>query len=197
MNPLISLENIRSFGVPLQNYPLAWMFDAGDGRELPPEFLDQIIPLQPDAAVFLWNYECMQKTLAVHPTHFKTCETFRFAGKSDAEVKKWLYQREIPFHNEVFWTYQPQQAIILTWKIVIKFWEPLFFGRDERIWDRTLNWSLESNHNEVFYFGKDRIYNNLTQYEEEQEKLRIVEQAIREGRNRATKTVYGKNPYTK
>lgn len=197
MSASITLENIRSFRAPLEGYPMAWVFEADNGKALSPEFSDQIIPLQPEAAQFLWNFECSQKALSVRKAHFKHCETFLAMHKNRSQIKKWLYERGIPFEQEVFWCHQPQQAFVLTWKMVIKFSETLFFGHDERIWDKTLNWSLEFNHNDVFYFGKDRIYTNQTQHDEEQKNLRIVEEAIQNGLNRAPKTEYGKKPYMK
>jgi len=44
--------------------------------------------------------------------------------------------------------------------MVIKFSENLFFANDELIWDKTLNWTLIFDHNDVFYCGKNREFNS-------------------------------------
>ena len=43
--------------------------------------------------------------------------------------------------------------------LIIKYSDDLFFGSDAIIWDRSLNWCLNYDHNDMFYFGKDRIDN--------------------------------------
>ena len=50
--------------------------------------------------------------------------------------------------------------------MIIKFWDGIFFGSDEIIWDTTLNWVLNSHHEGVLYFSKDRIYDANTESKE-------------------------------
>jgi hypothetical protein len=91
--------------------------------------------------------------------HFKHTFEFYSGNSSNEAVKKWLYQLGIPFEQKVFWIDQPLWGFILTWKMIIKFSDDLFFGSDAVVWDRTLNWCLNYDHNCIFHFGKDRLYN--------------------------------------
>lgn len=87
-------------------------------------------------------------------------EHARFTRKCDdnQKLKKWLYERGIPFSRKVYWPTQPDVAFVLSWKMVIKFSATLFHGNDEVIWDKSLNWVLVYDHNDEFYFGKNPKY---------------------------------------
>jgi len=147
----------------INQHSLKWKF-ADDNGDLPSqEFLDQIIPLSTEASNYVWNFEMSQKYLGskfLDNGYFKDGEEYDFRGKTDKEVKKWLYKRGIPFDGKVFWITHPSCGFVLTWKMLIKFWEDIFTGSDEIVWDKTLNWTLAYNHNEVFYFSKNRVYNS-------------------------------------
>lgn len=49
---------------------------------------------------------------------------------------------------------------MLTWKMVIKYCEGIFFGEDIMIFDNTFNWGLFYYHEGQLYFGKDKIFDN-------------------------------------
>ncbi|MGL4596590.1 MAG: hypothetical protein ACRCYO_03625 [Bacteroidia bacterium] len=161
----ITLENIESYAVPLSEHPMKWIFEKEEGVAPSIEFQDQIIPLHADAAMFLWRFRMTQR-MGVDEKNFLQTDSYSIVGKSSEEVKKWLYDRGIPFDQKVFWASQPKDAFVLTWKMVIKFWEDLFHGSDELIWDKTLNWVLEYDHNDLFSFGKNRIFNSETHSDE-------------------------------
>lgn len=157
----ITLENLEGFCVPLESHPLKWKFEDEDGF-ISDEYKDQIIPLHPKAAQFLWNFESTQRQLGNIPKmqlHYKKTSEFYIGTSSNQDVKKWLYNLGIPFDQKVFWRDQPEWGFILTWKMIIKFSEDLFFGSDVVLWDRSLNWCLNYHHDDKFYFGRDRIDN--------------------------------------
>jgi len=157
----ITLENIHTFSVPLEEHALKWKFENGNKKRTD-AFEDQIIALTPEASKFLWNFESTQRYLNSFSTiekHFNEHSHLSFGENDGQKVKKWLFEREIPFDQKVFWVTQPEWGFILTWKMVIKFWDELFFGSDELIWDTTLNWALFYDHNDAFYFGRNRNFN--------------------------------------
>ncbi|KUJ52469.1 hypothetical protein [Chryseobacterium sp. JAH] len=91
--------------------------------------------------------------------YFNQYSELSFKENENKKVKKWLYHKDIRFNQKVFWSHQPDTAFILTWKMVIKFSENLFFSSDEIIWDKTLNWVLICDHNDIIYFAQNRIFN--------------------------------------
>ncbi|MDT7833131.1 hypothetical protein RQM59_12110 [Flavobacteriaceae bacterium S356] len=160
----ITLDNVEDFCVPLESHPLNWKFED-EGGYISEEFKDQIIPLDSKAAKFLWDFESTQRHLGNIPKikdYYKSTLEFYSGSSTNQEVKKWLYNLGVAFDQKVFWVDQPQWGFILTWKMIIKFSDDLFFGSDAVIWDRTLNWCLNYDHNDAFYFGKDRIGNTYS-----------------------------------
>ena len=161
MTSKITLENVHTFSVPLSEHPLKWKFED-ENEQVSEEFMDQIIPLTSEAARFLWNFESTQRHLGSISgigKYFNEQEELTIGENDNKKVKKWLYERGIPFDQKVYWITQPEWGFILTWKMVIKFSNEIFFGTDEVIWDKTLNWCLIFDHNDVFYFGKNRNFN--------------------------------------
>jgi hypothetical protein len=164
----ITLENIHTFSIPLEEHPLKWKFEEDD-KKLSAEFEDQIIPLTSEASKFLWNFESTQRylnSISAVGKYFNEQNEFSFGENDSQKVKKWLFERGIPFDQKVFWVTQPEWGFILTWKMIIKFSDELFFGTNELIWDKTLNWALIYDHNDVFYFGKNRNFNTEKHSEE-------------------------------
>lgn len=162
MKNKITLENLSEFSIPLYNHPLKWKFENEEEKELSDEFKDQIIALNTEASKFLWNFESTQRFLNSRDgleKYFNEYSKCSYKEDESKIVKKWIYKRGISFDQKVFWAHQPDTAFILTWKMVIKFYENLFFASDEIIWDETLNWVLISDHNDIIYFLKNRIFN--------------------------------------
>ncbi|WP_338768937.1 hypothetical protein WAF17_08815 [Bernardetia sp. ABR2-2B] len=163
----VTLENIEEFAIPLSTHILKWKFELENEQELYKEFEDQIIPLNPEASKFLYQFQNSQKILDLEVSqYFEKEESIIVKEDSDKEVKKWLYKRGIKFDTKVFWLESETHAFVLTWKMVIKFWESIFFASDEIIWDKTLNWVLGYHHERAFYFSKDRIYDTNTESKE-------------------------------
>jgi hypothetical protein len=158
---MITLDNIEKFTMPLQDHPAKWMFET-DKEGLPSaEHLDQIFPLTKDASQFLSSFQSKIRINSFHPTskkYFRDVEEFSFGGDSEQRVKKWLYQRGIPFKDKVFVSLYSDTGLVMTWKMIIHYSADIFFGQDLTVWDKTLNWGLYFDHNDIFYFGKNRIY---------------------------------------
>lgn len=171
MNRMISqitLENLEGFSVPIETHPLKWMFEDDNGF-LPEEHKDQIIPLNPNAAKFLWDFEGTQRQLgniAKMEQYYKKTKELKSGRLTAQEVKKWLFNLGIPFGQKVFWSHQPEWGFVLTWKIIVKYSDEIFVGNDVVIWDRSLNWCLIHHHDDAFHFGSDRVENATVRGEE-------------------------------
>lgn len=171
------LDDLVSHTVPLIGYPMSHVFLSEEGAPPSPEHLDQIIPLDAKAAKALWDFEAKVKLTSFSPDsckYFQSSEKLVFREDQEQVVKKWLYERDLPFSTKCFLCFQPDIAFILTWKIVIHYSAGLFFGHDVVAWDRSLNWALYYDHNDVLHFAKDRIYDG----ESEQLKMREMIQQI-------------------
>jgi len=94
--------------------------------------------------------------------NFKTVETYdRFYGiqASKQELKKWLFNRGIAFPTWVFVLMAANEPpMLMTWKMMIKNVEHLFFGDDVMVFDKTANWCLVCYHGKRMFFGRDKIY---------------------------------------
>ncbi|SNR14723.1 conserved protein of unknown function [Tenacibaculum jejuense] len=184
MKDKITLENVHTFSIPLSEHPLKWKFEDSNNK-LSAEFQDQIIALTSDASQFLWNFENTQRylnSISGIKKYFNKQDELSFSENDNQKVKKWLYEKEIPFDQKVFWVTQPDCGFILTWKMVIKFSDDIFFSSDELIWDKTLNWCLIFNHNDVFYFGKNRNFNA----DKHSEEINKIQKLINKGGGKAS-----------
>jgi hypothetical protein len=177
---MITLDNIEKFTIQLQEHPMKWIFESDKGQLPSAEHLDQIFPLTKEASRFLWDFQSKIRINSFYPNierYFKDIDEFSFGENMEDQVKKWLYRRGIPFKNKVFLSLQPDSAVVTTWKMIIHYSPDIFFGHDLTVWDRTINWGLYFNHNDVFHFGRNRIYDG----QEEQGKLNELIREINKG----------------
>ena len=97
--------------------------------------------------------------------YFSNIETL-IVGEDEKALKKWLYNRGIPFSR---WVYLDSdnlnQCVMMTWKMVIKYCSDIFFAHDVSISDSTLRWGLFYYHSDEMYFGKDIKYNRAEKEE--------------------------------
>lgn len=172
---MINFDNIKSFST---DFPKAWSFlwSPEDANEISQEHKDQIFFLNIEAENFLSQYIRSSKMITQTPwkpfseKYFKTVEEFEIKENGKEEIKKWLYNRSIPFDKFVYIDADRSgQAITLTWKMVIKYWEGIFFSNDLIIFDETLNWGLFYFHENRLYFGSDKIYDKEFEYEKTRE----------------------------
>ena len=166
------LEDLASHVVPLAGYPMAHVFLGKDGQLPASEHLDQIRPLERQAANFLWKFQHDVRLNMFPPDsgkYFRSAEELVFGEGEELRVKKWLYERGVPFASPCVLCFQPGCAFLLSWKMVIHYAKDLFFGHDTVVWDLSLNWALYYDHNDVFHFAKDRIYDG------EAEQLKTLE----------------------
>lgn len=168
---MLNIENIKYYAT---DYPESWTFlgAAEEAHKLPEEHKDQIHFLNEEASTFLRNYIKSSKMCngplwePFNAQYFKTVEEFQLNEDNDKDLKKWLYHKGIPFDKFVFVdSDRSGQALALTWKMLIKYWEGLFFADDLIVFDESLNWGLFYFHEDRIYFGHDKIYDQNLEYE--------------------------------
>ncbi|MFN7602473.1 MAG: hypothetical protein ACK5R0_13855 [Bacteroidota bacterium] len=170
---MIDTTNIKDY---ITDFPKVWSFlgSPEQASEISSEHKDQIHFLNPIASSmlnnFLWS-SCMLEGLDPHKydgktwnpfrkNYFREMDEFRIVMDCDSAIKKWLFARGIPFDKYVFIdSVRSGQSVMLTWKMVIKYWEGLFFADDLTIFDETLNWGLFYFHESHLYYGQTNIFN--------------------------------------
>lgn len=161
----MEIDKIHEFSIPR---PTGWTVfgNAETFEALPKETRDQVIFLDKEASAFVSDYFSIARLLTdggwdpFSGGNFKSvdkCYEFFQDDESRQKLKKWLYQRGIPFKNWVFILQNSEEVVMCTWKMAIKFSGDIFYGDDVAIFDRTLNWCLFYYHDDVMFFGKDRI----------------------------------------
>ena len=162
---MIDIENIKQYQI---EKPNSWgLFnDEEDINNLPTEHKDQMIFLDKTATEFLYNILKVAKLLAANDdpfskNNFKTVEHYTKMDNQSG-LKKWLYNRNIPFKKEVFLL--GDDCILTTWKMIVKYSPDLFFGNDVVVFDKTLNWCLFYFHHDHLFFAKDNIYDSTNDY---------------------------------
>jgi hypothetical protein len=172
---MINFENIKEFSTA---FPKTWTFLGWhmDADKIPEEHKDQIYFLNEEASKFLREYIESSKMMTgpvwkpFNERYFKSLDEFKLTGTTKKEIKKWLYNKPIPFGKFVYLDGDKSgQVIMLTWKMVIKYWEGLFFADDISIFDETLNWGLFYFHEDTLVFGTDKIYDKEFEYEKVKE----------------------------
>ena len=159
----IDFDNIFEHVVPMDKFRLSWRFTEANYGRLPDPHLAQLKPLDERAAKFLWDFIINTKLHADVPfnkEYFRNIDKARILENNDPEIKKWLYQRGLPFDKPVFLSWQPTEAMIVPWKIFIKYYDNFYFSvsDDLTIFDQSLTWALLFYHEDEIYFGTNKDF---------------------------------------
>ena len=158
----VDFSNIHEHIIPIDNFRLKWRFTEEKYDLLPNEHLDQLKPLNEKASLFLWNFidqTNLHENIPFKNDFFKTIDKAKISGDNNKEIKKWLYQRGIPFDKPVFLSWQPTDGMIVPWKIFIKYFDSFYYGGDDlTIIDQSLIWSLLFYHEDEIYFGTNKEF---------------------------------------
>ena len=160
--------------------PDTWSFlwSPEEASQIQPEHKDQIHFLNEYGTKLIHeflNSSKMTKGLPNKPfeNYFKMIDKFRVTENCDSRIKKWLYKKGIPFSKYVFIdSDRSGKSVMLTWKMVIKYWEGIFFAEDIVIFDSSLNWGLFYYHEGDLYFGTETIFDRKA---EEQKTIELNE----------------------
>lgn len=164
---MIDLNIIKKFTTPRPNGGSIFG-SVADFDSLPETHKAQILFLDKRAEKYLYEYVENAQMLSnggwapFEKGIFKTVIQYEHAvdlQENSPLLKKWLYSKGIPFRNEVFVLCDSNpQALLMTWKMLIKYAFDIFLIGDTMIFDRTSNWSVFNYHEGQLFFAKDNIY---------------------------------------
>ena len=178
---MVDLDNIRNFTVPRPDTS-TWFLTAREFDALPETHKDQILFLDKVASDYIYSFTGPSFNLVSGDLwdpfakgNFKHVEEFTdFTNHPESwqHLKKWLYQRGIPFSTWVF--VLPNGIggpILTTWKMVVRYSRDLFIMDDLMVFDRSLNWCLFFFHEDRLFFGKDPAGYDTTEDDRRMEAL--------------------------
>ena len=122
--------------IPMEHFALKWRFTDPRYRVLPPVHLEQVKPLSSESSRRLWDMTMpLHKNLPFTSGFFRAVESITLdnaESTASRAVRKWLFARGVPFKAPVYLSYQPAQAIVTTWKMVVKYWDDFWYpGSDD------------------------------------------------------------------
>jgi hypothetical protein len=178
----MDIEDLHKFQ---EDRPAKWTCFGSkeDFDKMPHEHKDQIVFLDKEASKYIVEFLANSKMTEELNTwkyngkdwspfkknYFKIIEEFTEFGNDD-KLKKWLYNRGLPFKDNVFLIPNfGDNCIYTTWKMVVKYAPNIFFHDDVVIFDKTINWGLFYFHEDHMYFGKDNIYDPEEAYKKVEE----------------------------
>jgi hypothetical protein len=149
--------------IPMAQFSLRWRFTNPQYNALPARDLQRIQPLDASSAGRLleltrpWYREqpftqgWFADVISI-PTNDIDPEAVR-------RVRKWLFQRGIPFSHRVFLSWSSTEAAVTTWKMVVRYWDDLWYpaSDDLVVFDSSLSWALFFWHEEEAFFASRPI----------------------------------------
>ncbi|UTW61302.1 hypothetical protein KFE98_14945 [bacterium SCSIO 12741] len=168
---ILGFENLSQQTTELNEFKLKWRFTEEEFDVLPAVHLDQLQPLNSNGAQFLWDYishSGLHKNTPFDKDFFSVVDKAKIREGKEKEIKKWLYQRGIPFEKRVFLSWQPDCGMIVPWKILIKYFDSFYYGGsdDLTIIDESLNWALLFYHEDEIYFGTNKKFEPSDSFED-------------------------------
>lgn len=135
--------------IPMKQFSLRWRLTDPKFCVLPPHHLEQIKPL--DSASANWLLELTRPWFGeqlLTPGFFSEVTTttidYRAGEDEFRRIRKWLYQRGIPFKQRVYLSWNSTVAAMTTWKMVVRYWNEFWYpGSDDlAIFDESQTWVL-------------------------------------------------------
>ena len=167
----IDFDELSSQIIPMENFRLNWRFTDEKYDKLPEEHLEQLKPLNIEASKYLSDYinsVGLHDDVPFKKDFFKTIDKAKITHHNQKEIKKWLYHRGIAFDKPIYLSWQPEEAIIVPWKIFIRYFDNFYYsGADDlTIIDSTLQWALLFYHENEIYFGTNKKYKSSEEFHE-------------------------------
>ena len=159
----IGFNNINDHVIPMDDFSMKWRFTEEEYDKLPGIHLNQLKPLDANASKFLWNYIVatnLHNDVPFKRNFFKNIDKAKIFEDNEKAIKKWLYQRGVAFDKEVYLSWQPDSAMIVPWKLLIKYFYAFYYGGsdDLTVIDQSLNWALLFYHEDELYFGTTKDF---------------------------------------
>jgi hypothetical protein len=159
----IDFSNLLEHIIPISDFELSWRFTEERYNVLPEIHLNQLRPLDKLAANFLSNYISeigLHNHVPFKKDFFKVIDEISSSNDNESEIKKWLYRRGLPFGKEVCVVWNHNEAMIVPWKLLIKYFDDFAYpGSDDlTVFDESLNWALLFFHEGEIYFGSNEKF---------------------------------------
>jgi hypothetical protein len=159
----IDFNSISEHVIPLKDFSEEWRFMKNEHYILPGIHLNQIKPLDKKASKFLWDYISdtgLHNEMPFKKDLFRNLDTIRINDDNKQEIKKWLYQRGLPFEKEVYLSYQSDVALIIPWKLLVKYYDSFYYPitDDLTVIDSSLDWALLFFHEHELYWGTNKNF---------------------------------------
>lgn len=157
----IGFDNLHQHIIPMDDFALKWRFTDERYDKLPEDHLAQLKPLDHNAAAFLWNYIAdnrLHEHIPFRKDYFKVIDKAKISLDNQADIRKWLYRRGFPFDKNIYLSWQPREAMIVPWKLFVKYFDSFYYSDDLTIIDQSLNWALLFYHEDEIYFGTKEAY---------------------------------------
>ncbi|MEO5891906.1 MAG: hypothetical protein ABIQ31_16780 [Ferruginibacter sp.] len=164
---IVDFGNIHGHIIPMKDFGLNRRFTG----TIPEIHLDQLKPLDKMAAEFLWDYISNSRLYDDTPfkkDFFKTIDKAKIDFHEEGKIKKWLYHRGFPFEKEVFLSWQPTEAMIVPWKLFIKYFDHFYYSGDLTIFDQSLTWAILAYHESEIYFGTNNDFTPGKEFADDQ-----------------------------
>lgn len=145
----------------MDDFMLKWRFTDERYDLLPDMHLEQLKPLSKNASRFLWDFISeidLHGNTPFKRNFFRTIDKMKIYEGKEKEVKKWLFERGLSFEKDVFLSWEPTEAMIVPWKIFIKYFDSFYYADDLTILDQSVNWALLFYHESEIYFGTNKDY---------------------------------------
>lgn len=166
----IGFDNIYEQIIPMDKFRLKWRFTEDEYDKLSQIHLEQLKPLNEKASKFLWDFisdSGLHNNTPFKEGFFNAIDKAKILDSNEKEIKKWLYQRGMPFDKEVFLSWQPDDAMIVPWKLLIKYFDSFYYGSsdDLTVIDQSLNWAILFYHEDEIYFGTNNEFKPSENFE--------------------------------
>jgi hypothetical protein len=167
----IDFDDIFEHTIPMDQFRLNWRFTDEKYDILPKQHLEQLKPLDKESSKFLWDFIAntnLHNDIPFKKNFFRTIDKVKILGGNETEIKKWLYHRGISFDKQVYLSWDTENAMIVPWKLVVKYFDSFYYGGsdDLTIIDKSLNWALLFFHEDEIYFGTNNEFKRSEAYED-------------------------------
>jgi hypothetical protein len=165
----VGFDNIFGHVIPMDDFSMKWRFTDAKYNLLPPIHLEQLKPLDNKASKFLWDFiidSRLHSDIPFKKDFFRNIDKARILIDNSREIKKWLYQRGLPFNKDVYLSWQPDMAMIVPWKLLIKYFDAFYYADDLTVIDPSLSWALLFYHEDEIYFGANKDFQPSALFDE-------------------------------
>ena len=150
--------------MPMDQFELRWRFTNPAHRALPRAHLEHIKPLHADSAEQLGELISYWHPLPPAGlggfTRMARTRIDAYGPDEVQLVRKWLYERAIPFKRQVFVLWDRHTAAITSWKMIVRYWDAFWYASsdDVFVFDASLSWLLFLWHEEEAFFASSPAF---------------------------------------